>query len=56
MCMHSKYSHSGVASSETPFKLSLFRSEFNIFNNKGAQMLDSIYHMKFNYFVIVFLV
>ena len=22
-----------------------FRNEFNKFNNKGAQMLDSIYHM-----------
>ena len=25
--------------------LSLFRNEFNKFNNKRAQMLDSIYHM-----------
>ena len=25
--------------------LSLFRKEFHIFNNNGAQMLDSIYHM-----------
>ena len=25
--------------------LSLFRSEFNTFNNTEAQMLDSIYHM-----------
>ena len=25
--------------------LSLFRNEFNKFNNTGAQMLDSIYHM-----------
>ena len=25
--------------------LSLFRNEFNNFNNKGAQMLDSIFHM-----------
>ena len=24
---------------------SLFHNEFNIFNNKGAGMLDSIYHM-----------
>ena len=24
--------------------LSLFRNEFNKFNNTGAQMLDSIYH------------
>ena len=26
--------------------LSLFRNEFNKFNNTGALMLDSIYHMK----------
>ena len=26
---------------------SLFRSEFDKFNNTGAQMLDSIYHMTF---------
>ena len=25
--------------------LSLFRNEFNKFNNPGARMLDSIYHM-----------
>ena len=25
--------------------LSLFRNKFNKFNNTGAQMLDSIYHM-----------
>ena len=25
--------------------LSLFRNEFNKFNNTGARMLDSIYHM-----------
>ena len=25
--------------------LSLFRNEFNNFNNKGARMLDSNYHM-----------
>ena len=25
--------------------LSFFRSEFNKFNNTGARMLDSIYHM-----------
>ena len=25
--------------------LSLFRNEFNTFNNTGAQMLDSIYNM-----------
>ena len=40
-CTLSKYSRSRVASSVTPFKLSLFRSEFNTFNNNGAQMLDS---------------
>ena len=28
-----------------PSILSLFRNEFNKFNNTGAQMLDSIYHM-----------
>ena len=28
-----------------PSILSLFRNEFNIFNNTGALMLDSIYHM-----------
>ena len=30
-----------------PSILSLFRNEFNKFNNTGARMLDSIYHMKF---------
>ena len=29
--------------------LSLFRNEFNIFNDTGARMLDSIYHMALNY-------
>ena len=29
-----------------PSILSLFRNEFNKFNNTRAQMLDSIYHMK----------
>ena len=29
----------------SPHILSLFRSEFNKFNNTGARMLDSIYHM-----------
>ena len=29
-----------------PTILSLLRNEFNKFNNTGAQMLDSIYHMK----------
>ena len=28
-----------------PSVLSLFRNEFNKFNNTGARMLDSIYHM-----------
>ena len=28
-----------------PSILSLFRNEFNEFNNTGARMLDSIYHM-----------
>ena len=28
-----------------PSTLSLFRNEFNKFNNKRARMLDSIYHM-----------
>ena len=28
-----------------PSILSLFRNKFNIFNNTGALMLDSIYHM-----------
>ena len=30
--------------------LSLFRNKFNKFNNIGAQMLDSIYHMTLNLF------
>ena len=28
-----------------PSILSLFRNEFNKFNNTGARMLDSIFHM-----------
>ena len=28
-----------------PSILSLFRNEFNKYNNTGARMLDSIYHM-----------
>ena len=28
-----------------PSILSLFRNEYNKFNNTGARMLDSIYHM-----------
>ena len=38
-----------------PSILSLFREEFNKFNNTGAQQLDSIYHMTLNYFKIIFL-
>ena len=30
-----------------PSILSLFHNEFDKFNNTGAQMLDSIYHMTF---------
>ena len=30
-----------------PSILSLFRNEFNEFNNIGARMLDSIYHMTY---------
>ena len=37
-----------------PSTLSLFRNEFNKFNNTGAQMLDSIYHMTLNYLQINF--
>ena len=33
-----------------PSILSLFRNEFNIFNNIGAGMLDSIYHMTLKLF------
>ena len=33
-----------------PSNLSLFRDEFNKFNNTGARMLDSIYHMTFKSF------
>ena len=32
-----------------PSILSLFRNEFNKFNKTRARMLDSIYHMAFNY-------
>ena len=38
-----------------PSIISLFRNKFNKFNNTGARMLDSIYHMTFNYFEIIFL-
>ena len=34
---------------------SLFRNEYNKFNNTGARMLDSIYHMIKNYFENIFL-
>ena len=34
-----------------PSILSLFRNEFNKFNNTGAQMLDSIYHMTLTLFL-----
>ena len=33
-----------------PSILSLFRNKFNKFNNTGARMLDSIYHMAFKLF------
>ena len=33
-----------------PSILSLFRNEFNEFNNTGARMLDSIYHLTFTLF------
>ena len=36
--------------------LSLFRNEFNKFNNTGARMLDSIYHMTLKNLKIPFLV
>ena len=39
-----------------PSILSLFLNEFNKFNNTGARMLDSFYHMTLNYFEIIFLV
>ena len=34
-----------------PSILSLFRNKFNKFNNTGAQMLDSIYHMTLKLFI-----
>ena len=34
-----------------PSILSLFLSEFNKFNNTGARMLDSIYHMTLKLFL-----
>ena len=33
-----------------PSILSLFRNELNKFNNTGAQLLDSIYHMTLKLF------
>ena len=36
--------------------VSFFCKEFNKFNNTGARMLDSIYHMTKGYFEISFLV
>ena len=33
-----------------PSILSLFRNEFNKFNNTGAWMLDSVYHMTLKLF------
>ena len=38
-----------------PSFLSLFRNEFNKFNNTRARMLDSIYHMTLRFFKISFL-
>ena len=35
-----------------PSILSLFRNEFNKFNNKGARMLDSVYHMTLTFFLV----
>ena len=39
-----------------PSILSLFRNEFNKFNNTRVRMLDSIYHMTLEYLKIAFLV
>ena len=38
-----------------PSILSLFRNEFDKFNNTRARMLDSIYHMTLIYFEVSFL-
>ena len=38
-----------------PSIISLFHNKFNEFNNTGAGMLDSIYHMIKNYFENIFL-
>ena len=37
-----------------PSVLSLFRGEFNNFNNTGARMLDSIYHMTLKDLKVIF--
>ena len=39
----------------SPSILSLFRNEFNKFNNTRARMFDSIYHMTLRLFEISFL-
>ena len=36
-----------------PSILYLFRNEFNKFNNTGARMLDSIYHMTLGFAICV---
>ena len=38
-----------------PSILSLLHSEFNKFNNTGARMLDSVYHMTLKLLKITFL-
>ena len=38
-----------------PSILLIFRNEFNKFNNAGARMLDSIYHMLLKLLKITFL-
>ena len=38
-----------------PSILSLFRKMFNKFNNTGARILDSIYHMTLKFVKIAFL-
>ena len=37
-----------------PSVLSLFRNKFNTFNNTGARMLDSFYHITLKLFEITF--
>ena len=39
-----------------PSIFSLFRNEFNKFNNTRARMLDSIYHMTLEYLKLLFCV